>query len=254
MLVVSRQPRRFILAALLPPVGSALLLWLPIWEVTLPIPGPWVSLVSAGICYGIPLCLGVTLACAVARAVDREMEVGLARVLNPGALALMGKAGMFLFALLIQGYIALYIIEELAKPTASAATEFAGIGDSGPFFGISDTILATQFGMTGGLLLITQVLFAFFAVPIFLFREVPLYDAWRLSFRAIQINPWIPILLGFPALIIMLVSSADAFSIPAQILALPLPPLLGALLFIAWRDVFEGDPDARAADKERMAV
>ncbi len=251
---VSRQPGHFILPALLPPVGSAALLWLPIWEVTLPIPGPWVALLSAGICYGIPLCLGVAFACAMARAVDREMELKLTRMLSPASVNLMGKAGMYMFALLIQGYLALYIVEDLATPSASVAGETSGRDSSGPLFGIANTILATQFGMAGGLLLITQVLFAFFTVPIFLFREVPLYDAWRLSFRAIQINPWIPLLLGLPGLVVMLASTADALSVPAQLLALPLPPLLGALLFVAWRDVFESDADARTADQERMAV
>lgn len=252
--LVSRQPKRFIVPALLPPVGSATLLWLPVWEVTLPIPGPWVALVSAGICYGIPLCLGVTLACAVARAADRELEISPAKILNPASLGLMGKASMFLFALLIQGYLALFIVENLTTPRASGAAGFSGGVDAGPLFGISDTILATQFGMTGGLLLITQVLFAFFAVPLFLFREVPLYDAWRLSFRAIQLNPWIPLLLGLPGLAMMLASNAEVLSVPLQVLALPLPPLLGGLLFIAWRDLYGGDPDARSADEERMAI
>ncbi len=68
--LVSRHPRRFILPALLPPLGTAALLWLPLWNFTLPIPGPWVALVSAGICYGVPLTLGVILACAMARSVE----------------------------------------------------------------------------------------------------------------------------------------------------------------------------------------
>lgn len=32
----------------------------------------------------------------------------------------------------------------------------------------------------------------------------------------------------------------DLFSVPAQVLALPLPVYLGALLYVAWNDVFQG--------------
>ncbi len=236
--LVGHRPGLFVVAALLPPMGTVLLLALPIWRLTVPIPGPWIGLLATAICYGIPLGLGISVACAAARAADRDTEQPWRHLANRASTRPIVRTALYLFALLLQGYLALYIVQNLLAPVGLLAGDGARRFFDTAYFGVADTILATQLGMTGGLLLVTQVLFALFTVPLHLFREVPLYHAWRLSFRATWLNPWLPVALGVPALLVMLLSGSAALSAAAQVLALPLPAFLGAFFYVAWREIF----------------
>ena len=109
-----------------------------------------------------------------------------------------------------------------------------------PNFGVADSILATELGMAGALLLVFQFLFASFVMPQHLFRERPLWIAWRQSFLAMQLNPWLGPVLGLVGLLLLVIFSVSALGPLAQVLALPLPAYLGALMYVAWREVFEG--------------
>lgn len=238
--LMAARPLHFIAAAVLVTGGSAGLLALPIWGGLLPVSGPWMALLATTVCYGLPLGLGVALACGMARAADDRRPMPLRRFAEPDTLRLLFRAALFLFAMLLQGFITLYLLDELTRPVGSLSN--IGPGQSpggGGFFGVHDTLLGTQFSMCGGLLLVTQVVFAIFVTPLQLFRELTVAEAWRLSFRAMQLNPWLPPTLGLPGLMMILVASADAFKVVVQVAALPLPPLLGALIYVAWKDVFE---------------
>jgi len=46
--------------------------------------------------------------------------------------------------------------------------------------------------------------------------------------------------LGLAGLMLVVLPFFGFFSILAQVLALPLPVYLGALLYVAWNDVFQG--------------
>ena len=77
-------------------------------------------------------------------------------------------------------------------------------------------------------------------IPLQLFRELPLSICWRRSALAMQLNFWLFPALGLTGLALLALPFFDLFSIPAQVLALPLPVYLGALLYVAWNDVFQG--------------
>ena len=64
--LMRQRPWLFVTVALFAPAGSALLLALPIWHWWLPPLGAWVTLIATVLCYGLPLSLTVTLACALA--------------------------------------------------------------------------------------------------------------------------------------------------------------------------------------------
>ncbi len=237
--LMAARPLHFLAAAVLVTGGSAGLLALPIWGGVLPVSGPWTALLATAVCYGLPLGLGVALACGMARAADDGRPMPLRRFAQADTLRLLFRAALFLFAMLLQGFVTLYLLDELTRPVGSLSEIGPGGSPSGDFFGVHDTLLGTQFSMCGGLLLVTQVVFAIFVTPLQLFRELTVSEAWGLSFRAMQLNPWLPPTLGLPGLMMILVSSADAFSVVVQVAALPLPPLLGALIYVAWKDVFE---------------
>lgn len=251
--LITSRPLLFIPSALVPPLGSALLLALPIWNITLPFPGPWIGLLATGLCYGVPLGLGVALACASARAADRETDRPWSRLANRSSLRLVWHGGLFLFALLLQGYLTLFIIDSLLAPAEEMAGLSAPVAPDSGIFGVADTILATQLGMAGGMFLVTQILFSLFAVPLHMFREVPLYVGWQLSFRAIYLSPWIPLAFGLPALLLMILSTSESLAVVAQVLALPMPVLIGVLLYIAWREVFAGRDEAETLRDSGLA-
>jgi len=236
---MAAEPLHFLAAGVLVTGVSAGLLALPVWGGQLPISGPWMALLATALCYGLPLGLGICLACAMARAVDQGRPIQLRRFAEPATLRLLFRSALFLFALLLQGFVTLYLLTELTRPVGSLSEIGPGQAPPGQSFGVHGTLLATQFGMCGGLLLVTQVVFAFFVTPLQLFRELPLAEAWTLSFRAVQLNPWIPPTLGLPGLMMILIAPSETYSVPLQILALPLPPLLGVLVYVAWKDVFE---------------
>lgn len=251
-LMLSR-PRLFIAAALLAPAGSAFLLALPWWETALPTGSHWLTVIATVSCYGLPLNLTISLACGFARAANRERPPALKQLLIPGILRVLFKSSLFLLALLLQGYLAMYLIQDLLKPAAMLA---AVEGETLPpsfSFAVTDTLLGTQLSMLGGLLLILQLLFACFVTPLYLFRELPLFVCWRLSFLAVQLNPWLWPALGLPGLLLILMASFEIFAVPAQILALPLPAYFGALLFVAWLEIFQGGAD-EAAELTEPAV
>jgi hypothetical protein len=236
---MAARPLHFLAAGVLVTGGSAGLLALPVWGGQLPVSGPWMALLATAVCYGIPLGLGVALACAMARAADQGRALPLRRFIEPATRRLLFRVALLLFALLLQGFVALYLLNEATRPVGSIARIGTDQDLPGQVFGVQDTLLATQFGMCGGLLLVTQVVFAVFVTPLQLFRELPLAEAWRLSFRAVQLNPWIPPTLGLPGLMMILVAPTETYAVLVQVLALPLPPLLGALFYVAWKDVFE---------------
>lgn len=233
------RPLLFIAAALLAPAGSVFLLALPLWD-ALPTPGGWLAVISTVICYGLPLTLAVNLACGFARAVYRQTPQPLRQLGIPTTVKVLLKSALFLFALLLQGYLAVYVVHNLVNPASIMATMDGDTAFSDPSFGVAGTILGTQLMMIGSLLLVLQFLFASFVTPLHLFQELNFYECWRRSFLAIQLNPWLIPALGIPGLVIILLSYFDAFSILAQVLALPLPAYLGALLYVAWVEIFQG--------------
>jgi hypothetical protein len=254
MQLILSHPSRFIAVALLTPISSALLLTLPIWKAMPPMFGGWFSVLATLICYGLPLAIAINLACGFARATSWQRYPSLRQLLVPSVLRVLLKASLFLFALLLQGYLAVYLIHNLINPATITAGTTSGTAFFDPVVGVADTILATQLGMTGALLLVLQFLFAFFVIPLHLFRELSLQECWHLSFLAVYLNPWLVPALGLPGLALLFMAYFSIFSIPAQILALPMPVYLGALLFVAWREVFQGgleDDKTRTANLAR---
>ncbi len=256
MQLIISHPSRFIAVALLTPISSALLLTLPIWKAMPLTFGGWFSVLATLICYGLPLAIAINLACGFARARSWQRNPSLRQLLVPTVLRVLLKASLFLFALLFQGYLAVYLIHNLINPTTMTAGIDTDTTFFNPVFGVADTILGTQLGMIGALLLVLQFLFAFFVMPLHLFRELSLYECWRLSFLAVYLNPWLVPALGLPGLAMLFMAYFSIFSIPAQILALPMPVYLGALLYVAWREVFQGgleDDKARTDNLTRPA-
>jgi hypothetical protein len=248
-LILSR-PGLFIAAALLAPAGSALLLMLPVWDLIPPVAGGWLTVIATVSCYGLPLNLAICLACGFARAAKRQRPSPLRQLLVPSILKVLLKSSLLLFVFLLQGYLAMYLIQDLLNPAIMLGTTAEKPPAPSFSFAVADTLLGTQLGMLGGLLLVLQVLFAGFIAPLYLFREFPLHRCWRLSFLAIQLNPWLWPALGLLGLALVVFSSIEILAIPAQILALPLPAYLGALLYVAWVEVFQGGIEAEEEEIE----
>ncbi|HAS82524.1 MAG TPA: hypothetical protein DCS43_07595 [Verrucomicrobia bacterium] len=237
-----RRPGLFIAVALFAPSGSALLLALPIWEWWLPPLGGWVTLIATVFCYGLPLSLTITLACGIARAANRQRTPAFKQLFNGTALKALARTTLFLFSLLLQGYLLVYWVQDQLLPV-----DFAAVGDPIPIptpvttsFGVADTLLGTQLSVLGSVLLVLQALLAVFIIPLQLFRELALAACWRRSVLAMQLNPWLFPMLGLVGLALLTLPFFAVFSIPAQILALPLPVYLGVLLYVAWNEVFQG--------------
>ncbi|MCP5158106.1 MAG: hypothetical protein H6974_06120 [Gammaproteobacteria bacterium] len=238
--LLRRRPGLFLAIALFAPSGSASLLALPVWEWWLPLLGGWVTLIATVFCYGLPLSLTVTLACGIARAANRKHSPALKQLLNWTAFKALIRTSLFLFALLLQGYLVVYWVQDQLLPA-----DLAAAGDLPPIappttFGIASTLLGTQLSVLGSILLVLQVLLAGFIIPLQLFRELPLSVCWRRSVLAMQLNPWLFPTLGLSGLALLILPFFDLFAIPAQVLALPLPAYLGVLLYVAWNDVFQG--------------
>lgn len=238
--IMRRRPGLFVAVALFAPAGSALLLALP-WDWILPSGGGgWALLIATVFCYGLPLSLTVTLACGLARAANRKRPPAPKQLFNWTALKTIGRTSLFLFVLLLQGYLAAYLVQDQLLPFEIGAAATGASSWHPPAFGVAGTVLGTQLSILGGILLILQVLLAGFAVPLQLFRELPLSVCWRRSALAMQLNSWLFPLMGLVGLALLALPFFELFSIPAQVLALPLPAYWGVLLYVAWNDVFQG--------------
>ena len=238
--LMRRRPWLFVVVALFAPAGSALLLALPIWHWWLPPLGAWVTLIATVFCYGLPSSLTVTLACALARAANRKRPPAPRQLFNWTAFKALGKTSLFLFMLLLQGYLVVYWVQDQLLPADLATLADGTPGMPPTTFGVASTVLGTQLSVLGGVLLVLQVLLTWFAIPLKLFRELPLSACWRHSALAMQLNPWLFPVLGLAGLVLVVLPFFGFFSILAQVLALPLPVYLGALLYVAWNDVFQG--------------
>jgi hypothetical protein len=235
-----RRPWLFVAVALFAPGGSAALLALPVWAWWLPLAGGWSTLLVTVLCYGLPLSLTVTLACALGRAANRKRAPAARQLFNWTAIKAIGKASLFLFVLLLQGYLAVYWVQAQMLP--GDLDTVAGSAPSAPAapFGVASTLMGTQLSVLGSVVLVLQVLLAMFVIPLQLFRELPLSVCWRRSVLAMQLNPWLFPVLGAIGLALLALPFFTVFSIPAQVLALPLPVYWGILLYVAWNDVFQG--------------
>lgn len=244
------RPLPFLATGLLAPCVSALLLALPVWEPADSPTAGWFTALATVVCYGLPLAVAISLSCALARAFNRLRPPPLRLLLTPTALNVLLRAALFLTALLVQGYLVVYVIHQLLGPGAILAQLEGRPVAVDPFFGVADSLLGTQLGVTGALTLSMQFLFAVFVAPLQLFREFPPAVCWRLSFLAIQRNPWLLPALGLPGLAMLLLTRFEIFSVVSQVLALPLPPYLGVLLYIAWLDIFQGGVEEEAVSEE----
>ncbi len=246
------RPGAFLLAALTAPAGSALLLSLPVWDLLLPGRPPWAGVLATALCYAPPLAVAVTLGCAVARAAGRERPPPLGQLLTPAALRVQARATLFLVAVLLQGLIAAWLLEDLISPAALMNSLQAADGQGGGsyHYTLADTVLGSQLVLCGGLLLLLYLLFAAFIVPLQLFQEVPLAPGWRLSFKAMQLNPWLGPSAGLPGIVLILLGSTETLSVLAQVVALPLPVLLGTLMYLAWRDIFQAGDSKETMEAE----
>ncbi len=253
MQLLLNRPVLFAVTALLAPLGSALLLTLPVWGALFPLLGGWFAVISTVFCYGLPLTLTINLTCGFARAVNRQNPLPWRQLLIPAVFRVLLRSSLFLVALLLQGYLAAYLVHNLVSPASIRASVEGKTAAADPFFGVADTLLGTQLGMSGGLLLVLQFLFACFVTPLHLFREMPLYVCWRLSFLAIRLNPWLLPALGLSGLVLILLGQLQAFGVLAQVLALPLPAYLGALLYVAWMDMFQGGTEEETVQREAIA-
>jgi hypothetical protein len=235
-----RRPWLFVAVALFAPGGSAALLALPVWAWWLPLAGGWSTLLVTVLCYGLPLSLTVTLACALGRAANRKRAPAARQLFNWTAIKAIGKASLFLFVLLLQGYLVVYWVQAQMLP--GDLDTVAGSAPSAPAapFGVASTLMGTQLSVLGSVVLVLQVLLAMFVIPLQLFRELPLSVCWRRSVLAMQLNPWLFPVLGAIGLALLALPFFTVFSIPAQVLALPLPVYWGILLYVAWNDVFQG--------------
>lgn len=236
--LLRRRPWLFVAVALFAPAGSAVMLVLPVWDWVLPPGSGWAMLVATVACYGLPLSLTVILACGLARAANRRNLPPARLLFNGTALRAILKTSLLLFLLLLQGYLLVYWVQDQLLPV-----DLAAAGDVAPApeaFGVASTLLGTQLSVLGSLLLVLQVLLAGFLVPLHLFREWPLAACWRRSVLAMQLNPWLFPVMGLAGLALLALPFVSWLAIPAQVLALPLPAYLGALLYVAWNDVFQG--------------
>ncbi len=238
--LIGRRLWLFITVALFAPAGTALLLALPVWDWWLPALGAWVTLIATLFCYGLPLSFTVTLACGLARAANRKQAPSARQLFNWTALKALTRTTLLLFLLLLQGYLVVYWVQDQLLPVDLAAVEGGSPAPPPVSFGVASTVLGTQLSVLGSVVLVLQVLLVWFAIPLQLFRELPLAVCWRRSALAMQLNPWLFPVLGLTGLTLAALPFFDLFSIPAQVLALPLPVYLGALLYVAWNDVFQG--------------
>ncbi|MDX1656169.1 MAG: hypothetical protein R3310_13240 [Candidatus Competibacteraceae bacterium] len=249
-LLLLHHPLPFLAAALVAPAGSALLLSLPLWKLGLFSSSGWLAVVATVVCYCLPLNLAVCLSCGLARTTTRNKPLPLGQLLVPAVLRVLVRTSLFLLALQLQAYLAVYLIQDLVNP----ATLMAGVEGNRPApdpnFGIGETLLGTQLTTIGALLLIMQVLLAMFVPPLHLFRELAFAESWRLSFRALQLNPWLGLALGLPGLLMILLSLFPWLGVVAQVMALPLPAYLGALLYIAWREIFQGGEEETEEERQ----
>lgn len=237
-----QRPLLFLLAALLTPAGTAALLSWPLWDLVVPVAVGWLSVVTTVLCYGFPLTLSVSLACGFARATNRGHPLVLRRLMAITTFKVLLRSAGFALLLLVQGYLILYLVYDSVYPSMVGA-ENIYLWQADVSFGVADTLLGTQLGMVGGFLLVLQFLFACFVIPLHLFREIPLHECWRLSFLAIQLNLWLLPAVGLLGLLLVLLAYSGYFSIVAQILAFPLPAYLGALLYVAWLEIFQQGKD-----------
>ena len=238
--LIGRRLWLFIAVALLAPAGTALLLALPVWEWWLPALGAWVTLIATVFCYGVPLSFTVTLACGLARAANRKQAPPARQLFNWTAFTALTRTTLLLFLLLLQGYLVVYWIQDQLLPVDLAAVEGGSPALPPITFGVASTVLGTQLSVLGSIVLVLQVLLVWFAIPLQLFRELPLAVCWRRSALAMQLNPWLFPVLGLIGLALAALPFFDLLIMPAQVLALPLPVYLGALLYVAWNDVFQG--------------
>jgi len=241
--LMRRRSGLFIAVALLAPAGSALLLVLPVW-IWLP-PLGWVTLLATVVCYGLPLSLTVTLACGLARAANRQQLPAIGQLCNRTAFKALARTALFLLLLLIQGYLLAYWVQDRWLPITAATAPSIQSAPLG--FGVAGTVLGTQLSVLGSLVLVLQVLLAWFAIPLHLFRELPLAACWRRSALALQLNPWLLPILGLAGLTLAVLPFIAVLSVLAQVLALPLPVFLGALLYVSWNDVFQGGVEEEEA-------
>lgn len=245
-----RRPGLFVAVALFAPAGVALLLALPVWDWWLPPTSGWATLLATLFCYGLPLSLTVTLACGLARAANRKKLPAARQLFNRTAFKALVKTSLFLFMLLLQGYLAAYWVQDQLLPIDLAAVGQNSLPPPPVNFGVASTVLGTQLSVLGSALLVLQVLLAWFVIPLHLFRELPLSVCWRRSMLAMQLNPWLFPTLGLAGLALVALPFFELFATPAQVLALPLPVYLGALLYVAWNDVFQGG----AEEEEVMEI
>lgn len=247
LLLLLRRPGLFIASALLVPIGSTVLLNLFEFQ---PFAGGWLSIVADAICYGLPVSIVVPLACALARAVNRERVPSARQLLSATAARVLGRTALFIFVLLLQAYLTGYLLEDIIRPVTSASNLDAAGGTFS--FGPYDSVLGAQLGALGALLIVFQLLFCTFVIPLHLFSERPFYPCWRLSFLAMQLNPWLWPPLGLGGLLLLLLPVVPVLDTVAQILALPLPVYIGALLYIAWLNVFQGGEEEAAIVDSRV--
>jgi hypothetical protein len=243
LMLLLRRPGLFIASALLAPIASTVLLNLFGIGSLL---SSWFSIVSLAICYGVPVSIVVPLACALARSVNRERVPSTRQLLSTSAFRVLGRTALFIFTLLLQAYLTAYLLEDIIRPVRTFASSLdAGSGTAS--FARFDSVLSAQLGALGALLLVFQLLLCTFVVPLHLFSERPFYYCWRLSFLAMQLNPWLWPPLGLGGLLLILLPMVPLLGSVAQILALPLPVYIGALLYIGWLEVFQGGEEERVA-------
>lgn len=243
--LLAERPGLFLLPALVAPIGTSLLLSWP-WDTFLPVAASWLTVSITVFCYGFPLTFAISLACGFARLTQQRRAFSPRHLLLPTTLRVLLRSALFSFILLLQGYLILYLL--LGSINRFSETD---AWTANPSFGLADSVLGTQLGMIGGFLLVLQVSLACFVIPLYLFREMPLHQCWRLSFLAVQLNPWLLPALGLLGFPLALIAYSGFFSLVAQVLAFPLSAYLGALLYVAWLQVFQGGIDevARVMDR-----
>lgn len=236
LILLAQRPLAFVVCALITPVGTALLLTLPIWSQPWVEAKPSLGVLATVFCYGVPSTFAVTLACAIARASDQQAPITTISLFERASVKLMLRPAAFLFALLLQGFFAAYLLRHLWQPAMLAST--AAQAEPAPTFGVADTILATQLAMQGVLLLVMQLVCVFTVTPLHLFRELPIYQAWRISFSATQLNPWLIPAMSLTGVALLILGYLEPLSVVAQLVALPMPAFLGALMYVAWQGLY----------------
>ncbi len=241
--IMWQRPSLFLVGSLLTPTISALLLFLPIWELWLPLSGGLAKLLSTVFCYGLPLSLTLTLACGLARATNCKRGKLSNQLLNRTATKALLRTSLFLFLLILQGYLLVYCIQDILNVNISASSS-SGLALPKSLWNnlsVNVTILETQLSILGSILLICSILLAMFVIPLKLFQELPLSTCWQRSALAMHLNPWLSPMLFLTGFSLFILPFLKIFSICSQLLSLPLPVYLGVLLYVAWNDVFQGD-------------